>query len=338
MTTPATQQRIFMTGANGYIGSVITEFAIAEGYHVTGLSRSEKGDSKLLSLGATPVRGDLSNHDVLTRESTKADIVIHLADALAQNIDKDYSVVVEIDNRAVDAIAEGLKGSGKVFIDTSGSLVSAADPNGGETNEGSPMWEKPLNRRRDCEKHALKQCEKGIKAMAIRLAPYVYGRGGSGVRLFMARAVPAGEVTYVDEGATRVTTVHVDDAARLYLLAIKHGKAGEAYNATYETHITNRELAEAMGQALDLPVRSESFENTVKKMGGAFARMMGIEDESTISRIGTFFAEFRSKENRASNAKAVKELGWQPKEKGIMEEIGSGSYVEVAVALRKPAA
>jgi nucleoside-diphosphate-sugar epimerase len=327
-----------MTGANGYIGSVITEFAIAEGYHVTGLSRSEKGDSKLLSLGATPVRGDLSSHSVLTRESAKADIVIHLADALAQNIDKDYSAVVAIDNAAVDAIAEGLKGSGKVFIDTSGSLVTAADPNGGETNEESPLWEKPINRRADCEKYALKQCEKGIKAMAIRLAPYVYGRGGSGVRLFMSRAVPAGEFIYVDDGSTRVTTVHVDDAARLYLLAIKKGKAGEAYNATYETHITNRELAEAMGRALDLPVRSESFADTVKNMGGAFAKMMGIEDEEVIKTIGTFFAEFRSKENRASNAKAVKELGWKLKEKGILEEISSGSYVEVAEALRKPAA
>jgi len=327
-----------MTGANGYIGSVITSFAIAEGYTVTGLSRSPKGDEKLLSLGATPVRGDLSSYDVLTRESAKADIVINLADPLLQNMDKDYSEVVRIDNAAVDAIAEGLKGLGKVFLATSGSLVVAADSNGGETNEASPTWEKPLNRRIDCEKHALAQCEKGIKAMAIRLAPYVYGRGGSGVSLFMGRAVAAGEFNYIDDGSTRVSTVHIDDAARLYLLAIKKGKAGEAYNATYETHVTNRELAEAMGRALDLPVRSESFEDTAKRMGGGFAKLMGIEDESVISRLGNFFAEFRSKENRSSNAKAVKELGWQPKEKGILDEISSGSYVEVAEALRKSAA
>ncbi|TVY56594.1 Uncharacterized protein LCER1_G006616 [Lachnellula cervina] len=315
----AKQQRIFMTGANGYIGSVITEFAISEGYTVVGLSRSEKSDAQLRNLGAIPVRGDLHTYDVLTRESAKADAVIHLADALAGNWGMEYSEVVRIHNTAVDAIAEGLKGSGKPFIDTSGSLVTAPDANGGETTESSPLHETPLNGRIDSEKYALAQCEKGIKASALRLAPYVYGRGGSGVRLFMGMAAKNGEVTYVGDGSTRTTTVHVDDAARLYLLAIKNAKAGETYNATYETDVTSRALSEAMGEALGIPVRSQSFEDTTAKTG-------------------EFFAKFLSAENRASNAKAVQELGWRPREEKLLDEIKSGSYVEVAKDLKKPAA
>ncbi|KAE9399318.1 putative NAD dependent epimerase/dehydratase [Gymnopus androsaceus JB14] len=285
MTTSA-KQHIFMTGAHGYIGSVITEFAIAEGYTVTGLSRSETSDAKLRSLGATPVRGDISTYDVLTRESANADIVIHLADTWRDHPD-DYPLVVRNDGLAVDAIAKGLKGSGKPFLVTSGSLVTALDPNGGETNESSPLKENPLNE--------------------------------PGVRMFMMLANNTGEVAYVDDGSVKITTVHVEDAARAYLLAAKKGRAGEAYNVTYETDVTFRQLSEAMGQVLGLPVHSRSLEEMVKAGW--------IE----------FLIKFISTESRGSNAKAKKELGWEPKGKGILEEVTLGSYVELAKGL-KPAA
>lgn len=50
--------------------------------------------------------------------------------------------------------------------------------------------------------------------------------------------------------------------------------------------------------------------------------------------VGGFLAGFLSVENRASNRKAREELGWEIKEKGIMEDIEFGSYVEVAQALK----
>jgi nucleoside-diphosphate-sugar epimerase len=179
--------------------------------------------------------------------------------------------------------------------------------------------EKPISGRIISERYAIVQHKKGIRVSTIRLAPYVYGRGGSGVRLFMTMAANGGEVVYVGDGQTRTTTVHVDDAARLYFLAAKNAKASEAYNATYETDVTDRQLAEVMGQVMGLPVRSQSYEDTVAKAG-------------------ELLAKFLSTENRASNAKAIKELGWQPREKGILEEITAGSYVELAKTLRKPAA
>jgi nucleoside-diphosphate-sugar epimerase len=78
-------QSIFITGGSGYIGSKIVEFAIADGYSVNALSRSEGSDTKLRNLGATPIRGDLTTLDVLTQEAAKADIVISMADSIAGN-------------------------------------------------------------------------------------------------------------------------------------------------------------------------------------------------------------------------------------------------------------
>jgi nucleoside-diphosphate-sugar epimerase len=129
----------------------------------------------------------------------------------------------------------------------------------------------------------------------------------------MSMAAARGEVLYVGSGETRFTTVHVNDVARLYLLAAKSEKGG-VYNATSETNITSKQLAEAMAKVLGLECK-------------------GMEFGEVKAKAGAFFANFLSAENRASNEKAKKEFGWEPKETGILAEVESGSYVEVAKAL-----
>ncbi|KAI9929529.1 hypothetical protein ASPWEDRAFT_111168 [Aspergillus wentii DTO 134E9] len=307
--------RIFMTGASGFIGSTIAELAITRGYQIYGLSRTEATDAKLTQLGVVPVRGDLHSLDVLRDQSAQADIVMHLADALAGNFGMDYEEVLRIDFAAVDAIGEGLQGSNKPLVVTSGSLVVAPDPTGAETDETSPLNENPLNGRIRAERHALELAGKGVKVSVIRLAPFVYGRGGSGIRLFMGMFKNAGQAFYVDDGAVKTSAVHVDDAAQLYLLAAEQAKAGDVFNGVSSTTVTIRELSEAMGEILDLPVVSLPYDKTVGQMG-------------------EFLARFLSSENRGSGGKAERELGWKPAGMGILEDIKSGSYVAVAEGLK----
>jgi nucleoside-diphosphate-sugar epimerase len=105
----------------------------------------------------------------------------------------------------------------------------------------------------------------------------------------------------------------------LYVLVATKGKSGEVYNATAETDVTFRRLAEAMGKVLGVPVEAQEY-----------AEME--------SKVGVFVAKFLSSENRASNAKAKRELGWTIEaKKGIVEETESGSYVQLAEELRKSA-
>lgn len=56
--------------------------------------------------------------------------------------------------------------------------------------------------------------------------------------------------------------------------------------------------------------------------------------QEAVPKVGEFLAGFLSIENRASSRKAREELGWDVNGKGILEEIETGSYVEVAEALR----
>ncbi|KAG6361416.1 hypothetical protein INS49_009643 [Diaporthe citri] len=316
------QKRIFMTGATGYLGQVLTEFAIAEGYTVRGLSRAEANDAKLTMLGATPVRGDLETLDVLETESNQADIVMHLADALLSlGFDTPYDKVLAIDAAAVDAMITGLLESSnpetKTLITTSGTMMARPDPDGGETAEDAPvMTESPITRYKAWDHAKAAAAKAGVRALCVRLAPFVYGRGGSGVRMFMEGAAAAGAATYVDGGSTRTTTVHVDDAARLYLLVAQKGRAGEAYNASAETHVTMKELQGAVGQTLGVPA-------------------LDLSKEIALTKMPPFLVNFLVIENRGSNKKAVSELGWRPTEPGIVEDILKGSYVDVAKNLEK---
>ncbi|KAI1082439.1 NAD(P)-binding protein [Whalleya microplaca] len=309
------RQRIFITGGNGYIGSVITEFAIAEGYEVHGLSRSEAADAKLTALGAVPVRGDLHSLDVLRRESAQAQIVMHLADPFVDGFNKDYEDVIRVQNAAITAMGEPLKGTDTPLLVASGTLMADPDPNGGETTETSPRAKNPIVPRLRIEDHALALVAEGVRAVILRFAPYVYGRGGSAIRLFMLMSVNTGGVVCVDGGKVRTSAIHVDDSARLCLSIGKKGKAGDIFNITSSTDVTARQLAEAIAAALQIPVRD-------------------ITSEEAKASLGDFFTLFLISESRASSAKAAKELGWQPRGLGILEDIKSGSYQAVAKELQ----
>jgi nucleoside-diphosphate-sugar epimerase len=108
----------------------------------------------------------------------------------------------------------------------------------------------------------------------------------------------------------------VDDAARAYLLAAEKAEAGSVFNCTAETDITTKSLAEAIGEAVAVPVRGKS-RSEVEQLWGAFL---------------TGFVDY---ENRASSARLRTQLGWQPEAtRGLLEDIRQGSYRELAERLR----
>lgn len=310
------QQTIFITGATGYIGRVVTELAIKDGYTVHGLSRSESGDALLTSLGATPIRGDLTTLDILTRESQSADMVFHLA--FDHDFTKPYEQILAVDTAAVNALATPLVGTTKPLITTSGTSVVAAAPNGDETDESSPLALNPIIPRHLAESNALSWAGKGVRSISLRLPQYVYGRGTRTgfAALLLKLAIQSNESVYLGDGTYCTSSVYVDDAARLYLDAAAHGSAGDIFNGTGDTSTSYKALASAIGEAAGVPVRSMSVE------------------EAT-SRWGPFLAGFLGIANRASNKRAVEELGWVPSGPGLLEEIQKGSYLGVVEEFRK---
>ncbi|KAL3460412.1 hypothetical protein BJX64DRAFT_184178 [Aspergillus heterothallicus] len=309
-------QKVFITGATGFIGRVVTELAVKEGYTVRGLSRRDEGDALLKSLGATPVRGDLNNSDLLAEESKNADIVLHLA--FDHDFSKPYTDLLALDMRAVSALAKGLEGTEKPLVVTNGTAGIQPDPNGGETDETAPIAEHSFANRQEAETHALKYVEKGVRIVSIRLPQYVYGRGNNAgfAAQLIKIAVNSGESVYIGDGEYCFSEVYVDDAAQLYLLAAKTAKAGEIFNGTGHTATTYKAMADAISEAVQVPTKS-------------------ITEEEAAQRWGPFLAAFFGIRNRASNKKAVETLGWKPVGPGLLWEVRAGSYVPVAEQFRK---
>ena len=71
--------RVFVTGANGWVGSALVPELIAAGHKVTGLVRSEQKAQALRAAGGEPLLGSLGDLETLKRVASGADGVIHLA-------------------------------------------------------------------------------------------------------------------------------------------------------------------------------------------------------------------------------------------------------------------
>ncbi len=71
--------KIFIIGASGYIGRVVTEKALQAGHQVVALARSDEAVAKLPPGEVSVVRGDLEDISALQQGVGQADAVIHLA-------------------------------------------------------------------------------------------------------------------------------------------------------------------------------------------------------------------------------------------------------------------
>jgi nucleoside-diphosphate-sugar epimerase len=310
--------RIFITGASGYVGSVVTEKALKSGHQVVGLARSESSAAKLEKLGAQPLKGTLENLELLTKAAREADAVLHLG--FVHEFDRPFDQLIAIDVAATKAMATGLFKSNKPLITTAGSAVVLPN-NGEETNEDSPVTADVLQLRVAAERATLDFAKEGVRSMVIRLAPYVYGRGGSYfVPILMRGAHKFGFAPYVGDGLHMTTAADVDASADLYLLAMEKGKSGSVFNCSTETDVRFVDLAKAAATALNVEAKSVNGEKADEICGPFTGRVMRLE-------------------NRASSAKAKRELGWHPAPKfKLVDDIVKGSYRQLADQLKSEGA
>ena len=296
--------KVFLTGATGYIGSVVAEKLLARGHKVLGLARNEAAEAKLAESKIEFARGDLRDFDVLKRSANDADAVIHTAFSHSFS---DYNDAVGLDRKAIAAFAEALAQTNKPLIVTASSAV-LGDTRGNEVDEDYPFAENsPRRLRGEAERDALQLSSKGIRSIVLRLPLFVYGRGGSSfVPFIINQAKTVGTANYVESGERKVSAVHVEDAADLYLAALEIGTAKGLYNVSAES-VSLKELNEAAARLLDVKTKSISAKKAVEQFGGMF--------------------DFLSINNQLSSEKARRELGWRVNAgTTITEDIENGSY------------
>lgn len=296
--------KVFLTGASGYVGSVVAEKLVAKGHQVVGLARNEASRSKLSEQKIEPLGGELHDFDVLKKAASDADAVIHTA--FSHNF-SDYNDAVKLDRNVIAAIGDALERTDKPFIVTSSSAI-LGNTNDNEADEDYPFDQKsPRLLRGESERDALHLSSRGIRSIVLRLPLFVYGRGGSSfVPFVINQAKDSGTANYVDSGAQKVSAVHVEDAADLYVLALETSTAKGLYNVATES-VSLRALNEAAARFLNIEARSISVEKAKEQFGGMFS--------------------FLSIDNQLSAEKAKRELGWKANSgMTILDDIENGSY------------
>ncbi|KQQ01379.1 MULTISPECIES: SDR family oxidoreductase [unclassified Rathayibacter] len=294
--------RIFVTGASGWIGSAVVPELLSAGHQVIGLARSQASADALSAAGVTPHPGGLDDLESLRSGAQDADGVIHLA---FKHDFSDYAGAGRTERAAMTTLAEALVGSDRPLLFASGLAgISSGRP---ATEHDLSPFSGPDAPRGGAEGLAAEYAERGVRTVRLRFAPTVHGEGDHGFTATLAAVARAtGVAGYVGDGVNRWAAVHRGDAARLVALALESSPAGSAVHAAGEEGVETRSIAEALGAALDVPVRSIDPAEATGHFGW----------------IGTFFGM----DAAASSTLTRQALGWTPTGPTLLEDIAAGFY------------
>ncbi|MFG1916497.1 SDR family oxidoreductase [Micromonospora sp. NPDC048898] len=300
--------RVFVTGASGHLGSAVVPALLSAGHDVVGLARSDTSAAAIEKLDAGVRRGDLSDLDVLRAEAAASDGVIHLAFRHDLMLNGDLAGAAEADLDALEALADGLDGSGKPLVSTSGTAMLAR---GGVA--GRPGTERdtfPSGYRIDAENLVTGLTSRGVRGSVVRLAPTVHSSLDhyGFITVIIAAARRHGYAAYVGEGANRWPAVHTLDAAELYRLALEKAPAGARLHGAADEGVPFQHIAAAVGRNLDVPVRSISADEANDYFG--------------------FLGSFAQLDNPTSSAITRELLGWAPTHPGLIADLDAGHYFQ----------
>lgn len=273
--------RVVLTGGTGYIGSAVLRRLLERGHEVTAVVRSEASAEAVREAGAQPVVGDLADTSWFAGLLADADGAIHTADLGSAG-----------DDLVLDAVEAAFGGSDRPYLHT-GGVWSWGD--GAQLTEESPLAPPALTAWRGAREARILSSD---VAAAVISPAVVYGHGGGiPVGVLAGSRDDEGVVTLVGSGEQHWSSVHVDDLAELYVLALEQGATG-AFIGASGVNPTVRELGEAAGAS----VRPESVDATRDRLGAGFADALLLDQQ-------------------ASGEKARTVLGWLPSRPSVLDEL-----------------
>lgn len=290
---------VFVTGASGYIGGSVAAALVSRGHRVRGLLRSADRAEALRTLGIEPVTGTLDDMPLLAAEAKRADAVVNAASS---------------DHRgAIEALTEGLAGSSKPLLHTSGISVCADDARGEASDkvhdEDTPIAPEPERLARAAvDRLVVAAAKRGVRSVVL-CNPLIYGHGTGlhrdsiQIPLLARVARRDGVARCAGKGLNVWSTAHLDDVVDLYLLALESAPAG-AFFFVENGESSYRAIADAIGKALGLgPAQPWPMPDAIREWG--FERtVLSLASNSRV---------------RAKRARAL--LGWQPRHRSVVDWI-----------------
>lgn len=287
--------RVFVTGGTGLIGSAVVAELLGNGHTVLALARSDASAQSVAAAGAEPLRGSLTDLDVLRAGAAQADGVIHLAFSHDFSSPEAVAKAVAEEGAALAALGEELLGSGRPLVTVSGTPLAE----GRASTESDPLpTDGPVGGRGRAVMSALDLASRGVRSTAVRMPRTVHNQGTGGFAgMLTGIARQTGVSGYPGDGTQRWPAVHALDAAVLFRLALEQAEAGTAWHAVADEGDKVRDIAAVIGRRLGLPVESVPTQ--------------------TYGPLGPIFAA----DQPSSSAHTRRVLGWEPKHPGLLQDL-----------------
>ena len=293
--------RVFVAGAGGAIGRRLVPQLVKRGHSVVASTRSEEKLDQLRALGAEPVVMDGLNAfqvgEVVAR--AEPDVVVHQMSALAdmsnlRRFDKEFAVTNELRTKGTDyLLAAAEAAGGRRFVVQSYTGWPNIREGGPVKTEDDPLDPNPPAQQSE-SLAAIRYLERAVldaplEGVVLRYGSF-YGPGASGplVELVRARKMPI-----VGSGSGIWSWIHIDDAAAATVAAAESRATG-IYNVVDDDPAPVSEWLPYFAEA----VGAKPPRHVPVWLARVAAGEVGV---SAMTRI-----------RGSSNAKAKRELGWQP--------------------------
>jgi 2-alkyl-3-oxoalkanoate reductase len=298
--------RIFIVGATGAIGRRLVPLLVANAHAVLGTTRTLGRADSLRDAGASPVVLDALDRDAVREALIRAepDVVVHQATALAgftdfRRFDEGFATTNRLRTEGTDNLIAGMRELGvRRLVAQSYAGWPHARIGGPVKTEDDPLDNDPPTALRRTLV-ALLSLERavlhtdGIEGMALRYGGF-YGPGTSlGEDGFQLEGIRRRRFPLVGRGTGVTSFIHIDDAATATMAAIERDKAG-LYNIVDDDPAPVAEWLPALAAAIGAkpPLHVPVW----------VARLF----------VGEHGVVMMTDVRGASNAKAKRELGWQP--------------------------
>jgi 2-alkyl-3-oxoalkanoate reductase len=291
--------RIFVAGATGAVGQHLVPALVLAGHQVTGSTRSTAKAEQLHEAGATPAVLDGLDRDAILRAvaDAKPDVIIHQMTSLAnlrnfRKFDQEFAVTNELRTKGIDYLLEAAEAN-HVSRFIAQSYIGWNNPRtGGPVKTEDDLFDPDPLPGTAQTLHAIQHVEAAVPAaggVALRYAN-LYGPGASRILTDMVRKR---RLPIVGSGAGIWSFTEVSDAAGAAIAAISNGAPG-VYNIVDDEPAPVTQWLPYLAECLRAkrPMRLPAW------LGRLAA--------------GEFILAQMTQARGSSNAKARRDLGWQP--------------------------
>ena len=227
-------KRAFVTGGSGFVGGRLIPALRTRGVEVAALARSDASASKVESLGATAIRGDLDDVAALQAGMKGCDTVFHAAAHMDQF--DPVEVHMRITTKGTENVLAAARNAGVKRLVHVGTEAVLADGHPIiRVDETRPLPKRPLGAypltKGLAEQAVVAANRDGLETVVVR-PRFVWGKGDKNLMAEFVDAVRAGKFGWIGGGHYLTSTAHVDNVVEGMLLAADKGKPGEIYFLT----------------------------------------------------------------------------------------------------------